>query len=255
MRKVLAIALALVFAFSMSVTAFAADTPSSWAQKEVSKAVELGLVPDDLQGDYTAAITREEFCVLVMGLADIFPVVEEEEEAVEEEAVEEDEEAVEEEPAGPFEDTDNEFVIAAYELGIVNGKAEGIFDPNGSITRQEAAAMLTRAAKVFGMDTAAAASAFADADKIATYAKNSVNFVFEQGVMNGTGDNQFSPAGTYTREQSIMTGLRLFNVLNGDPAVEPDEDEDEGEDDGSADDGDDEAADDEGGEPDEGDAE
>jgi len=236
MRKFLAITLAVTFALAMSITAFAADTPSSWAKKEVNKAIELALVPEELQSDYTAAITREEFCILVMGLADIYDVVAEEEEAAEEAVVEEEEEAVEEEAVeedaaeeavSPFEDTDNEYVVAAYELGIVNGKAEGVFDPNGSITRQEAATMLTRAAKVFGMDIQAEASAFADADKVAGYAKAGVDFVFAQGVMNGTGDDMFTPAGTYTREQSIMTVLRLCNVINGDPAVEAEEPEEE----------------------------
>ena len=238
MRRVLAIVLALVFALSMSAAAFAADTPSAWAKKEVDKAIELKLVPADLQKDYTAAITREEFCVLVMGLAEIFDI-----EAVEEEGEDGDEEA--EEAESPFDDTDNEAVIAAYEYGIVNGKAEGVFDPDGSITRQEAAAMLTRAAKVFGMDTAAKASAFADAGKIAAYAKESVDFVFEIGVMNGTGNDNFSPAGTYTREQSIMTVLRLCNVLNGDPAVEPADDEEDDEEEGDDEEGDDEEGDDE----------
>ncbi len=33
------------------------------------------------------------------------------------------------------------------------------------------------------------------------------------GVMGGTGNNQFSPAATYTKEQSIITTSRLFDLV------------------------------------------
>jgi len=31
------------------------------------------------------------------------------------------------------------------------------------------------------------------------------------GIMTGTGNNMFSPTGSYTREQSITTMVRLFD--------------------------------------------
>jgi hypothetical protein len=32
--------------------------------------------------------------------------------------------------------------------------------------------------------------------------------------MGGVGDNRFDPQGTYTREQSIVTIIRLFDLLD-----------------------------------------
>ena len=45
------------------------------------------------------------------------------------------------------------FVGTAYTYGIVNGRNANTFDPEGTITRQEAAVMVARAAKLCGMDT------------------------------------------------------------------------------------------------------
>ncbi|WP_337102787.1 S-layer homology domain-containing protein [Paenibacillus sp. YIM B09110] len=113
----------------------------------------------------------------------------------------------------PFTDTKAKEVIAANKLGILNGKGSGRFDPNGSITRQEAASMLTKTAISLGYDVRADASVYADNDSIAEWASSSVDFVSEFGIMQGTGNNKFSPKGTYTRQQAYMTIWRLYNAL------------------------------------------
>lgn len=45
------------------------------------------------------------------------------------------------------------FVGTANDYGIVSGKSDNIFDPNSTITREEAATMVAKAAKLCGMDT------------------------------------------------------------------------------------------------------
>ena len=52
---------------------------------------------------------------------------------------------------------------------------------------------------------------FADGEKIRSWARSDINWVYRQGIMNGTGSNQFTPNGAYTREQSIATTLRLYD--------------------------------------------
>ena len=198
MKRLLASILALTLVLALPLAAFA-QTPSGWATEEVSMAIELELVPEALQADYQAPITREEFCTLVMVLWSLFG------------------DETDDIPAGenPFSDTDNPSVLAAYELGIVTGKSDSIFDPSGSILRQESAAMLARTVQALGIDTAhAPAAAFADGNQIASYAIYPINFVAEKEIMTGVGDNRFSPTGTYTREQSILTMVRLYDVLN-----------------------------------------
>lgn len=54
------------------------------------------------------------------------------------------------------------FVGAAYTYGIVSGTSETTFAPSEQITRQEAAVMITNAAKLCGMDTAMSDTAIRD---------------------------------------------------------------------------------------------
>lgn len=48
---------------------------------------------------------------------------------------------------------------------------------------------------------------------IADWAKPSASFVASMGVMNDTGNNNFSPKGAYSRQQAFMTIVRLFGFV------------------------------------------
>ena len=52
---------------------------------------------------------------------------------------------------------------------------------------------------------------FADSANIQSWAWKNVDWVYRQGIMNGMGENTFAPDGEYTREQSIVTALRLYD--------------------------------------------
>lgn len=189
-----------------------ADQMSSWAHREVTAAIEENLVPDYLQNLYLNNINRDEFCDLVI-------------QAIEEVLGKDIADLVEAETGKsltqwqreyPFTDSTSANVIAAYALGIVNGRGSGIFDPYMTITRQEAAAFLARSAKVLGMDTSRVESAsFADGENVGVWFTDAVNFVYQINVMGGTGGNNFTPLGTYTREQSFVTIYRLFQAVVG----------------------------------------
>jgi hypothetical protein len=83
------------------------------------------------------------------------------------------------------------YVGTASTYGIVNGRGNGIFDHGGTITRQEAATMVARAAKLAGMDTdytTAAArdvlSQFGDYTKCASWAMASLAFCYDNGILD-----------------------------------------------------------------------
>lgn len=182
----------------------------SWAYAEVTAAIEEDLVPTYLQNLYLNNINRDEFCDLTIQAL--------------EEVLDQDIEDIVLKQTGkdlyawideyPFKDTTNSNAIAAYALGIVSGRGNGVFDPYATITRQEAAAFLMRSAKVLGMDTSKVESAsFADGDKVGVWFTDAVNFVYQINVMSGTGSNNFSPLGTYTREQSYIAIYRLFQAV------------------------------------------
>ena len=83
------------------------------------------------------------------------------------------------------------FVGAAYTYGIVNGRTAAVFDPNGTITRQEAAVMIARAARLCGMDTEVEDSQilntlaqFDDGDAVGQWARESVAFCCGAQIFN-----------------------------------------------------------------------
>lgn len=83
------------------------------------------------------------------------------------------------------------FVGTAYTYGLVNGRTATTFDPNGTITRQEAAAMVARAAKLCGMDTELETyeilnvlAQFGDYMTIGEWARESVAFCYGENIMD-----------------------------------------------------------------------
>ena len=96
------------------------------------------------------------------------------------------------------------YVNWASENGLVLGRGNGAFDPQGTITRQEIVTILARFAAFMGEDVsvedAAVLDAYADADEIAAYAVDAFAWAVENGIINGTGDG-LEPKGLATRAQ------------------------------------------------------
>ena len=83
------------------------------------------------------------------------------------------------------------YVDTANAYGLVSGVGGGKFNPNGTMTRQEAATLMARAAKLCGMHTALDAaeaeqwlSAFSDGEKAADWAKGSIAFCCKNGLID-----------------------------------------------------------------------
>ena len=83
---------------------------------------------------------------------------------------------------------------SAHAYGIVNGKTAATFDPSGTITRQQAAAMVARAAALCGLTTSLtdqqirnALAPFADQQSIGTWARESMAFCYREGILDDSG--------------------------------------------------------------------
>lgn len=107
---------------------------------------------------------------------------------------------------------DLSFIERAYHLGIVNGISETAFNPDGDITRQEAAAMLMRVYKNYA-ETGKISDEFIfyDDKDIADWAKEDVYNINALGIMQGVGENIFAPLDGYTVEQAVITFWRLYD--------------------------------------------
>lgn len=184
--------------------------PADWAKTEIDQAIALNLVPDELRGGYANQITRSDFCRLIMQMLTV-KTGKTVEALLSSHGKSLDTTA--------FKDTADQTILSAHALGIVSGKGNGQFDPDGSITRQEAAVMLTRAATVMGLDVNRSGVSFTDYEQIAEWAKASVSFVSASkdrtngfAIMSGTGNGQFRPLDYYSRQQAILTVKRLYNA-------------------------------------------
>ncbi len=181
--------------------------PSDWAISEVAKAVDKNLVPEDIRLWWKDSCTREEFCrMLSLSVKEITGKTLAELSAGSE--------------ALTFSDCDNPNVLAASALGIVNGIGNDRFAPNRFITREQAAAMLARAAAVLGTPLTGNSVSFADEDQISDWARTGIDAVsripcgnVKTPLMQGVGDNLFNPQDYYTVEQSAITMLRLTETM------------------------------------------
>lgn len=107
-------------------------------------------------------------------------------------------------------------VIWAYENNIITGRNETTFDPDGTLLRQEIAAMLYR---YKGSAAEADLSVFTDADTISAYATEAMGWMVSTGLFQGNADGTIAPKATATRAQ-VATILMRFAELPEAPAEE-----------------------------------
>ncbi len=178
-----------------------------WAQSPVKEAAARSLVPYSLTGKYSANISREEFCMLIGNLIAVSQNY-----SSLESYMSEKNSAYSRDNFADCTGKDKSIDIL-FNLGVVSGRGGEYFDPDGCITREEAAKMLTSAASLFKYIGSGYTLKYADNGKISSWAPFYVKWVTENGIMNGVDNNCFEPQGTYTVQQAIATVSRLYNVI------------------------------------------
>lgn len=193
----LSIAFLLSTSVATSTHATYFEGASSWATSFLESALSNDLIPVTLQSNYTQAITRAEFCSLAV--------------ATYERSV-----GYEIGDRSYFSDTVDENVQKMAALGVVTGTSETEFSPHRLLTREEAAVMLSTLIDKLGFGASEEGLSFGDTSDIAFWAAPSVSRVQQAGVMTGNSDNKFDPKGNYTREQSVITLLQVFELVGTD---------------------------------------
>lgn len=213
MKKMAAFLAVMMFGMS----AFAYSGTSDWAKEELNKAETYGLIPDVLQeANVSMPINRAEFAAVSVKLYEALSG---------ETAVETTE--------NPFTDTEDNEVLKAYELGITSGVTVNSFEPDSLLSREQAATMLARVYTIYSGNeiTNNSQMKFNDDADISRWAKDSVYFMVENGVITGMDNNIFAPrnvtpeqeAAFYansTREQSLAIAKRMYEKFKSEkPAV------------------------------------
>ena len=182
---------------------------SSWAKAEVEKAYDAEIMPfSPYVADCTKGMTRAQFAAVtvylysaMMGNPGYYPEVDEDH---------------------PFTDvdydaTDLETEIGmAYNLGFIKGSnsAGTLFNPKGTLTRQEAAVMLGRVfTKLGGTIPTVSNTAFADDGDVAGWAKSEVAFMSGKDIVKGVGDNKFAPTKTLSIQEAVIMANRMLETL------------------------------------------
>lgn len=174
------------------------NTPSSWAQSDIDKAKLIELIPERIQGNYRSNITREEFSELAVELYEAL---------TRQEAILEGD--------NPFIDTDNPKIIIANQLGLVQGKGDGVFAPNENITREQVSVVTystLQAAKPRYDYSDFYEYKFNDYNMISTWANKAVGYLYGIEVINGD-DDLFNPQGDTSREEAIVIVKRMFDKV------------------------------------------
>lgn len=108
------------------------------------------------------------------------------------------------------------YVGAAYKHGIITGKSASVFAPDSTITRQEAAVMVARAAKLCGMDTEMDAAAirnmlaqFTDYTRTGEWARPALAFCYRANILDQN-DLNIRPTDAVKR---CEVAQMLYNLL------------------------------------------
>lgn len=208
MKKTISLVLAFALAFTLSLPGQAAEgqtmKASPWAVAELERAWEAGVFPQEIdpyRDDCTRGMIRAEFAAITVRLYEALG------------GKLHQSQSFQQLHPHPFTDIDNyDYDIReAYGLGFINGVDKEYFDPNGTLTREQAAAMLGRVYEKFhGPVPYAEATPFADDRKISAYAINGVALLARNGVVGGIGNNEFAPQKSLTVQEAVVMALRML---------------------------------------------
>ena len=102
-------------------------------------------------------------------------------------------------------------INAIAEAGITLGRADGTYDPAGSVTRAEMASFLARAAGLEGVQ----GTGFTDVDPTSVHTPN-IYAVRDAGITTGVTATTFDPEGQVTRAQMASFLIRTIELIDGD---------------------------------------
>lgn len=164
-----------------------------WYHEAIDYVVKLGLMQGNGSGIFapSADMTRAEFVQVLYRLLG--------------EKVEDAE--------NPFTDVSESFwgyeaIVWAYRAGLIQGRGDGIFDPNGKISREELITVIFRACRGVAIEEDCL-SDFSDADRISDYAKDAMNWAVSCGIIEGC-NGKLNPRDAASRAEVATVFFRIL---------------------------------------------
>ncbi|HZJ76997.1 MAG TPA: S-layer homology domain-containing protein, partial [Oscillospiraceae bacterium] len=119
----------------------------------------------------------------------------------------------------PFTDIDSAkwyygSIVSVYENGLINGRAEEIFDPEGSITREEMAKIIGKVLEnnYYKEQDKEELNKFEDNTSISPWAEKGTATATYNGIINGDNGN-FKPRKNATRAETAVMLYRLYELI------------------------------------------
>lgn len=105
-------------------------------------------------------------------------------------------------------------IATAKGLGIVNGGDGGRFRPDGSLSRQDAMVMLSRAMQVSGWSLSSETdlSPYGDSGQISSYARSAVASMVQMGIVAGDQNRNLNPRGNINRAEMAVILHRVLTL-------------------------------------------
>ncbi|NQX61615.1 S-layer homology domain-containing protein [Paenibacillus qinlingensis] len=171
------------------------DIAGHWAEANIKQAISSGIVDGYPEGRFAPdqTVTREEFAVMLMNTL----------------KMQGEGATLTFKDAAMIRSWAQQAVAHAVQSGIIQGYEDGTFRPDVEIIRTEMAMMI---AKAMGEQSLAESmtTGFTDDMNIPAWAKASVAYVKQTGVMQGKGDDQFAPQDYATRAEAVTVLLKML---------------------------------------------
>ncbi|MEG0471886.1 MAG: S-layer homology domain-containing protein [Solibacillus sp.] len=185
------------------------DLSSHWARGSIEKLYSLGILDD--QSNFFAPnspMVRYDFAIAIGKAIDL--------------RVLEDTSKKKKQPAtSVFKDVkrttkDYNYLLASVNKGVIQGMTPTTFEPDGYLSRQQAATILVRALGLEGKaPDPGYKTSYADDNKISDYARDSIYVASELGLMKGS-EGKFNPKGILTRAEASSIIERYLKYLEKD---------------------------------------
>ncbi|ETT74681.1 endo-1,4-beta-xylanase [Paenibacillus sp. FSL R7-277] len=173
---------------------------SKWAAESVEALAAKGILPLGAEASYETGVlmSRAEFAQLLVDAFDLQAAT----------------------AAPGFKDvsTDSPYAEAINitgALGIVKGRADGLYSPNATLSRQEMAVMLNRLVQleqIILKDDSAAVHSFKDLNQLSAEASGAIEKLRAAGVIQGAQNGNFLPKAQMTKEQAALVVYRIISL-------------------------------------------